>query len=192
MHKRVTGCANADESSEILGEMDFSNHVGDEYDQWKDFEGQFGDYSARDMQNRPESGNYMFEEDNTFTSLNNPFEEGMKIMREGGNLSIAALAFEAAVQKQPDFVDAWVALGQAQAQNEKESPAIRALEQALKLDPNNLEALMGLSVSYTNEGYDSLAYRTLERWVGVKYPQLGVNLRGLDEEEQDGVFPDGI
>jgi len=90
------------------------------------------------------------------------------------------------VQKQDDFAEAWVALGQAQAQNEKESPAIRALEYAIKLDPGNLEALMGLAVSYTNEGYDTLAYRTLERWVASKYPQLGVTPRGMEAEEDMG------
>jgi len=93
-------------------------------------------------------------------------------MHEGGNLSLAALAFEAAAQKDPQHIDAWVMLGSAQAQNEKETPAIRALEQTLKLDPNNLTALMGLAVSYTNEGYDSTAYRTLERWLSIKYPSI--------------------
>lgn len=115
---------------------------------------------------------YLFEEENMFKDQTNPFEQGMRIMSEGGNLSLAALAFEAAVQKNPDHVEAWVHLGSAQAQNEKEEAAIRALEQAMKLDPNNLTALMGLAVSYTNEGYDSTAYRTLERWLSVKYPQI--------------------
>jgi len=32
--------------------------------------------------------------------------------------------------------------------------------------------LMGLAVSYTNEGYDATAYRTLERWVATKYPSI--------------------
>lgn len=175
---------------DMLADEELANHFGDEYDQWKDFDGlnhnfdsfrDFGDFDAR-----PNEGNYMFEENNIFKDVPNAFEEGQKIMREGGNLSLAALAFEAAVQKQPEFVDAWVALGQAQAQNEKESPAIRALEQALKLDPGNLESLMGLAVSYTNEGYDTLAYRTLERWVSEKYPQLGVTPRGVDAEEEMG------
>lgn len=116
--------------------------------------------------------NYLFEEDNMFQNQGNPFEEGVRIMNEAGNLSLAALAFEAAVQKNPDHVDAWVYLGSAQAQNEKEEAAIRAFEQAMKLDPNNLQALLGLAVSYTNEGYDSTAYRTLERWLSVKYPQV--------------------
>jgi len=115
---------------------------------------------------------YLFEQDNLFSSQTDPFEEGVRILSSGGNLSLAALAFEAAVQKDPNHVEAWVYLGSAQAQNEKEEAAIRALEHALKLDPNNLSALMGLAVSYTNEGYDSTAYRTLERWLSVKYPSI--------------------
>ena len=173
----------------MLADEELANHFGDGIDQWGDFDNQFDEPMRTHWeQQAPELGNYMFEEENLFKDVPNAFEEGQKIMREGGNLSLAALAFEAAVQKQPDFVEAWVALGQAQAQNEKEAPAIRALEQALKLDPDNLDALMGLSVSYTNEGYDSLAYRTLERWVSVKYPQLCVNPRGLDEAIRDEDF----
>lgn len=120
----------------------------------------------------PTVENYMFEQDNFFRDEKNAFDEGVRIMKEGGNLSLAALAFEAAVQQNPDHAEAWVYLGSAQAQNEKETAAIRALEQALRLDPNNLTALMGLAVSYTNEGYDSTAYRTLERWLSVKYPSI--------------------
>ncbi|GAB0134585.1 hypothetical protein EsDP_00002950 [Epichloe bromicola] len=125
--------------------------------------GRFGD---------PVIENYLFEEENLFKNENNAFDEGVRVMKEGGNLSLAALAFEAAVQQNPEHIEAWVYLGKAQAQNEKETAAIRAMEQALKLDPNNLEALMGLAVSYTNEGYDSTAYRTLERWLSVKYPSI--------------------
>ena len=183
-----------DVSRNMLADEELANHFGDEYEQWKDFDGlshDFGDVRTHDFARGPDlGGNYLFEEHNMFKDIPNAFEEGQKIMREGGNLSLAALAFEAAVQRQDDFVEAWVALGQAQAQNEKESPAICALEQALKLDPNNLDALMGSSVSYTNEGYDSLAYRTLERWVGAKYPQLGVKPRGLGEEEEELGFTD--
>ncbi|KAG5926982.1 hypothetical protein E4U42_002760 [Claviceps africana] len=115
---------------------------------------------------------YLFEEENVFAKEKNAFEEGVRVMEEGGNLSLAALAFEAAVQQRPEHVEAWVYLGKAQAQNEKETAAIRAMEQALKLDANNLEALMGLAISYTNEGYDSTAYRTLERWLSAKYPEI--------------------
>lgn len=137
-------------------------------DMMPDFEG-MGDWGRF---SDPAVENYMFEEDNFFRDEKNAFDEGVRIMKEGGNLSLAALAFEAAVQQQADHVEAWVYLGTAQAQNEKETAAIRALEQALKLDPNNLAALQGLAVSYTNEGYDSTAYRTLERWLSVKYPSI--------------------
>ncbi|PYH41192.1 uncharacterized protein BP01DRAFT_377199 [Aspergillus saccharolyticus JOP 1030-1] len=151
------------------GETDFNVdenlHMGDMGD-WDGFE------ALNTRFRNPQLGEYLFEEDNVFQNVNNPFEEGVKIMKEGGNLSLAALAFEAAVQKDPQHVQAWTMLGTAQAQNEKELPAIRALEQALKIDAGNLDALMGLAVSYTNEGYDSTAYRTLERWLSVKYPQI--------------------
>lgn len=120
----------------------------------------------------PVIADYLFEEDNLFKDQANPFEEGVRIMDEGGNLSLAALAFEAAVQKDPKHIEAWSRLGSAQSQNEKEDAALRAYQRVLQLDPNNLDALMGLAVSYTNEGYDSTAYRTLERWLSVKYPQV--------------------
>jgi peroxin-5 len=144
------------------------NSNSGDFNGWEGFDGLGTHVGLRD----PMLGAYMFEEDNIFRDLPNPFEEGQRIMQQGGNLSLAALAFESAVQKNPQHVDAWVALGSAQAQNEKETPAIRALEQALKLDPTNVDALMGLAVSYTNEGYDATAYRTLERWLSIKYPSI--------------------
>ncbi|KAJ5157823.1 Peroxisomal targeting signal receptor [Penicillium canariense] len=156
-------------SRKLVEENDFevtdSVHVGDLGD-WEGFD------SLNTRFRDPQLGDYMFEEDNVYSAVNNPFEEGVKIMRDGGNLSLAALAFEAAVQQDPQHVQAWTMLGSAQAQNEKELPAIRALEQALKIDQGNLDALMGLAVSYTNEGYDSTAYRTLERWLSNKYPSI--------------------
>jgi peroxin-5 len=144
---------------------------------WDDFDSSLGLNSTSNSFDRdPTLGDYMFESQNPFLDQADPsisaFEHGVQILADHGNLSLAALAFEAAIQQDPKHVEAWTLLGSAQAQNEKESPAIRAMERALLLDPNNLEALMGLAVSYTNEGYDSTAYRTLERWLSVKYPQI--------------------
>ena len=138
-----------------------------DYDNWEGFDSQF-----RTQFSDPQLGNYVFETENVFSGSKDPYGMGMKIIQDGGNLSLAALAFEAAVQQDPQHTEAWVQLGSAQAQNEKETPAIRALEQALKLDPNNLKALMDLAISYTNDGWDSTAYRTLERWLATKYPQI--------------------
>ncbi|KAF3924817.1 hypothetical protein ABW21_db0202484 [Orbilia brochopaga] len=120
----------------------------------------------------PNLGDYMFEPENPYMAISSPFEEGVRLMDSHGNLSLAALAFEAACQKDPSHVEAWERLGAAQAQNEKETPAIRALEHALKLDPGNTNALMGLAISYTNEGYDTTAYSTLERWLNVRYADI--------------------
>ncbi|KAL1901921.1 Peroxisomal membrane signal receptor PTS1 [Sporothrix stenoceras] len=148
---------------------------GDWKDVSEDFQNTWGD-DWEPLGNRmgldPRIDPYQFEDENLFQEHNNPFEEGVRIMNENGNLSLAALAFEAACQREPERVEAWVYLGSAQAQNEKETAAIRALEHALKLDPTNLGGLMALAVSYTNEGYDTTAYRTLERWLSAKYPQV--------------------
>lgn len=154
----------------------------------KDWEG-FDDSLAHGSLEGPHFGDYLFEQENAFKNVANPFEEGVKIMREHGNLSLAALAFEAAVQKDTDHVEAWVMLGSAQAQNEKETPAIRAMEQALKIDPGNLDALMGLAVSYTNEGYDTNAYRSLERWLSSKYPQI-IDPSQVSDPDADISFTD--
>ena len=160
--------AETGDARSMMDDGEYGMHLGGEFiDTWGNFDSNFHD-RYRD----PQMGNYIFEEDNPFSATKDPFDEGIGIMNEGGNLSLAALAFEAAVQRDPQHVQAWCQLGSAQAQNEKESPAIRALEQAIKLDPNNLSALMGLAISYTNEGYDSTAYHTLERWVSTKYPQI--------------------
>ncbi|CAO1606442.1 Peroxisomal membrane signal receptor PTS1 [Xanthoria calcicola] len=154
-----------------LGDMDRAMFNG-EYSHNFDTDA-FGNFDGfHHHQRDPNLGDYLFEDSNIFSNAKDPYSEGTRIMSEGGNLSLAALAFEAAVQKTPDHLDAWVALGQAQAQNEKETPAIRALEQALTLDPNNLPALMSLAISYTNEGYEPTAYRTLERWLSTKYPSI--------------------
>ena len=147
------------------------DEIPNDINTWDAFDSNFNDHFT-DMCRDPNLGIYTFEEDNPFTTTTSPFEEGLKILREGGNLSLAALAFEAAVQQDPSHTLAWSHLGSAQAQNEKEIPAIRALEQCLKLDPMNLPALMGLSISYMNESYDTTAYRTLERWLSTKYPQI--------------------
>lgn len=163
-------------SRQMTQDLDDNIFSSEDYAAWDNFDSSMGLNTHNPFEREPMLGNYMFEENNPFMQEHDPtrsaFEKGMEIIRTHGNLSLAALAFEAAVQQDPNHVEAWVQLGNSQAQNEKEAPAIRALERALELDPSNLDALMCLAVSYTNEGYDSIAYRTLERWLSVKYPQV--------------------
>jgi peroxin-5 len=64
------------------------------------------------------------------------------LWNEGGQLSAAALCFEAAVQREETSSRGWMYLGQVQAENETEEPAIAALQRAVKEAPDNLPALM--------------------------------------------------
>lgn len=175
--ERVWNGISSDQTSRQMTEdIDDNLFSSDDYAAWDNFDSNMGLNTHNPFEREPMLGNYMFEENNPFTQEQDPsrsaYDKGIEIMRTHGNLSLAALAFEAAVQQDPNHVEAWVQLGNAQAQNEKEAPAIRALERALELDPSNLDALMCLAVSYTNEGYDSTAYRTLERWLSIKYPSI--------------------
>ncbi|KAJ3335238.1 Peroxisomal membrane signal receptor PTS1, partial [Kappamyces sp. JEL0680] len=71
---------------------------------------------------------YTFEPNNPFLTHPNPFQAGMELLATQGSLSAAALAFEAAVQRDPHNDVAWHRLGTTQVENEKESPGIAALQ----------------------------------------------------------------
>jgi peroxin-5 len=117
---------------------------------------------------------YVFESVNAYLSHPNPYQEGLDLLRAHGSLSLVALAFEAAVQRDEHNSDAWMRLGKVQAENEKELPAIAALQRAVQEDPQNLEALMSLAVSYTNEGQTNEAFATMERWFKTKHPEIPI------------------
>lgn len=124
---------------------------------------------------RANFGDYKFEENNQFRDIpadQDPYEIGLQLMEHGARLSEAALAFEAAIQRDETHINAWLKLGEVQTQNEKEIAGISALEKCLELHPENSEALMSLAISYINEGYDNAAFATLERWILTKYPQV--------------------
>jgi peroxin-5 len=111
---------------------------------------------------------YVFEANNPFLTHMDPMAAGTSLLNQ--SLSDAALAFEAAAQKSPQYAEAWVQLGLTQAQNEKEEAAIRALERAVQVDPQRTDAIMALAISYTNESSDP--YPTLENWISLRYPQV--------------------
>lgn len=110
----------------------------------------------------PRLGSYRFDNRNPFVSHEDPLSEGLRLLSSGGSLADAALLFEVATQREvtggtggeSNEVDAqlrhkseaWRRLGEAQAMNERETQAIRALEEAIRLDEGNLEAYM---VSWT-------------------------------------------
>lgn len=133
-----------------------------------DFTSDFDIYAG----SNPNFADYEFAQENQYEQEEDPFALGVALMDQGAKLSLAILCFEAALKRDANHIEAWSRLGSALAQNESEEGAIRALEQCVKLDPTNEQALMNLAVSYTNEGYENAAYATMERWLATKYPDL--------------------
>ncbi|CAI4038112.1 hypothetical protein SMKI_04G4520 [Saccharomyces mikatae IFO 1815] len=127
---------------------------------------------------------YAFQSNNEYLNNPNAYKIGCLLMENGAKLSEAALAFEAAVKEKSDHVDAWLRLGLVQTQNEKELNGISALEECLKLDPKNLEAMKTLAISYINEGYDMSAFTMLDKWAETKYPEVWSSIKQQHDAAQ--------
>lgn len=116
---------------------------------------------------------YTFSNENPFAEHEEPFQEGLRKL-ESGDLPSAVLLFEAAVQKNPNHVEAWQYLGSSQTKNEQDPAAIAAFKRCIELDPKDLDSLMLLAISYTNESMQAQACDTLIRWLHTnpKYTPL--------------------
>lgn len=121
---------------------------------------------------------YVFDERNPLKDqFEDPFAEGLKKL-EIGDITSAALLFEAAVTLKPDDSVAWRYLGTTQAQNEKDNQAIRALNKCLELNGQDQEARLAISVSLANENNQNQACRHLLEWLinHERYKLLGASL----------------
>ncbi|KHJ77667.1 tetratricopeptide repeat protein, partial [Oesophagostomum dentatum] len=96
---------------------------------------------------------YVHQEHNPFLTTADPLAEGDRLM-QAGDLGNAMLAYEAAVQKNPQDAElkralreyykkleetAWCRLGLSHAENEQDGKAITAFNNCLKIQPNNEE-----------------------------------------------------
>nr|AAX11256.1 peroxisomal targeting signal 1 receptor short form [Oryza sativa Japonica Group] len=138
-------------------------------DPWVDeFQNQL---SASKQNSGASRGVYVFSDMNPYVGHPNPMQEGQELFRKG-LLSEAVLALKAEVLKNPDNAEGWRLLGVTHAENDDDQQAIAAMMRAQKADPTNLEVLLALGVSHTNELEQGEALRYLHRWL-QNHPKYG-------------------
>jgi len=143
--------------------------------------------------NKPNDPEYVFSEEKfneNKENQNDPFEEGIRLMKEG-NLNEAILAFEACVRDEPNRSEAWRYLGVCHADNENENGAISAFLKCNKLDPYDLDTLLQLGVSYTNEIDPFRALNYLKQWIG-NHPDYSSLAEESDLKQQAPKIQPGI
>ena len=116
---------------------------------------------------------YRFATRNPFRGDADALHKGTELFRRGV-LSEAVLALEAAIQDTPSPTsasatppsdNAWRLLGTVHAENDDDQQSIAAMRSALATNAENLEALMSLGVSFTNELDLKDAVGHLFRWL---------------------------
>uniref|UniRef100_A0A1J3K678 Peroxisome biogenesis protein 5 n=1 Tax=Noccaea caerulescens TaxID=107243 RepID=A0A1J3K678_NOCCA len=117
------------------------------------------------------SGVYVFSDMNPYVGHPEPMKEGLELFRKG-LLSEAALALEAEVMKHPENAEGWRLLGVTHAENDDDQQAIAAMMRAQEADPSNLEVLLALGVSHTNELEQATALKYLYGWLR-NHPNYG-------------------
>lgn len=99
------------------------------------------------------------------------YDRGCTLMQKGieyyndGNINEAIRCFEYVTKDQTDNAEAWRWLGQCWAQHEEDKLAIAALQQCITIDPYNINALLMLGVSYTNNLNNQQAITYLRTWI---------------------------
>ncbi|KAK1297659.1 Peroxisome biogenesis protein 5 [Acorus calamus] len=114
---------------------------------------------------------YVFSDMNPYVGHPNPLKEGQELFRKD-LLSEAVLALEAEVLKNPNNAEGWRLLGITHAENDDDQQAIASMMRAREVDPTNLEVLLALGVSHTNELEQMEALRYLYSWL-QHHPKYG-------------------
>merc|ERR1719428_260547 len=121
---------------------------------------------------------YKFQGDNPFLDSDNPLAEAQKLLREGRDRE-ALLALEAEEQRNPESSEGWRQLGQLYADMDQDVEAIQCLRKGHEVDPYNLDSLLALGVSCTNELDRLEALRYLREWM-ENHEEHQVLVQGLD------------
>ncbi|XP_031257553.1 peroxisome biogenesis protein 5 isoform X2 [Pistacia vera] len=157
---------------------EFGQQVGDgalgdtSADSWANAYDEFlNEQVAAKQRSDASRGVYVFSDMNPYVGHPNPLKEGQELFRKG-LLSEAVLALEAEVLKNPDNSEGWRLLGIAHAENDDDQQAIAAMMRAQEADPTNLEVLLALGVSHTNELEQAAALKYLYGWLR-HHPKYG-------------------
>lgn len=175
-------------SKELSNESQWQNDWATDADNLSSLDDQISRSQSRLrhlMDSNDDYSEYKFSKTNTFLDHSNPFEEGLKHLKNHDIVN-AVLFFEAAVQKEPNHVEAWLYLGMTQSENEQDGPAICALKKCVELDSKNLQAYITLASCYANEMLTNEAMDCLFKWLANndKYSHLLSNRRTqkIDDE----------
>jgi len=107
---------------------------------------------------------YQFSSENKYLESADPLAEALRLLREGRDRE-ALLALEAEVQRNPESSEGWRQLGQLYAELDQDVEAIQCLRRGHEVDPYNLDSLLALGVSCTNELDQLPALRYLRMWI---------------------------
>jgi peroxin-5 len=112
------------------------------------------------------AGDYQFKySDNSYIESNeNLIELALRLMKENKDIE-AMKALEAEVRVNPNSSEGWKLLGQMHAQFDCDSEAIKCLEKGHACDAYNLESMMALGVSLTNELDSIRAMEIFKQWI---------------------------
>lgn len=133
--------------------------------------------------NQEKVKNYSFTRDNKFSDYENCYE--LSIQKEkSGETDEAILLLEIEVQKHPDHSEAWSLLGKLHAKNDDDTKAISAMLRGLEVDPYNLDLLLSLGISCTNELDQDQALSYLKTWIQHHplYSDIPVSESNLKED----------
>jgi len=121
---------------------------------------------------------YQFQKDNPYADHPDPLAEAQRLIAEGRDRE-AMLALEAEVTRNPDSSEGWRQLGQLYAEMDQDVEAIQCLRKGHEVDPYNLESLLALGVSCTNELDQLPALRYLRMWI-ENHEEHSVLVQGLE------------
>eukprot|EP00250_Pteridium_aquilinum_P005263 c15385_g1_i1 orf=213-2492(+) len=133
---------------------------------WLDSYEKYVEEQVRGERNLPSSSKwvYMFADQNPYVGHANPLKEGQDLFRRG-LLSEAVLALEAEVLRNPDNAEGWRLLGITHAENDDDRQSIASMVRARDAEPTNIEVLLSLGVSHTNELEQQEALKYLRAWL---------------------------